>query len=1400
MRPWLRRSMCCLVAFLAVTSGACSDDGDPPGEETPDFCSEDTLSVALNDPEPAEGFAPLDVTVQGQVRLIEDVQFTWTISINNGPVGVEVAGDGQPNVNQILSEPGTYFVELNVSDTTCAKFYTDTAEIRVLQPVELSGEDLIARPGNIQAGDPLAISMDVVNSVEVPVEVPVTVAFYLSQRADLRWDELETLRGLTNVTLSPGPVRPAIAAGPNGRAVIAEEVVVPENVADGPYYVVAAIDPFNTIAEEDEEGNNLVVSSAPVFVQNLANSAPDLVATNVQVGPTSAFLELSELSLNVNLRNIGTLPGTAPYSVFIQPGDGAFDEAVAREVFTSESLMLDSLPPGDAFNVRAQTITIDPAEVLPEGVSEQEVCVWVWLDPEDAVEESDESNNLTRTETCVLVTDEPFEGIDITINDFQMTPTNTFLDGAVDVTLEVANVGTARSSSFFCRLYLSEDDSLELDADDLLSNINFSALDPNQSSVVETRVLVPGFLPVGTFEVFVFCDPSNVIMETFEDNNSARLGEPLTIIAEPNIDLVPRGVSFDTLTLEDGATLTASMTVANQGATGSSVAEARVLLASDGACDENDPVLGSAVVPPLDPMGEAPLELIIEGVQCELFVSDYRLCVFIDSADPEVNLSNNLVRAEEPFTISGERCACEDDPLEPNDAPVLASVLTPGVQEGLTLCEGGQVDFFAIALEAGQSAQVRLTQAYDERCANLNVAMLTPTFQTIPDAVSATDSPVEQANLFLAEVSGDYIIRVDGDSECDIGRYDLDVVISSPSEGTDLLGADLVVDDAAPAIAAEVTASFRTLNAGVVAAEPYEVTLVLSQDEVFDGEDLVLTTVTIEQGLAGIRERSDDISFAIPEEAGGGQWYVCAMLDSGEVIDEDNEDNNTLCGPRLVTDDSCFDALEFNDTLEAAVDIEPGVFSDLNVCDLGRSDHYRFCVEADRRFEVRLDFVHREGDVELRLRRDEAPEFPQVETSAGVRDFESIVVEYVEEPTCYIAEVFLNDRNTNRNDYDLTLDVQPGDPALRCDRALEPNNTPEEAAPLINALQENLVLDRCPRTDFDYYSVDLAAGAEVTFCAENALDNVEPVSLALSLLDPAFNQLATDIDASPCVTRQILVSGRYTLRLLTSGSDARAVRYTLSAEGLQGVDLAGAALTLTPTTVRPGDLSSVISYDFMLGNRRLDAVSDVSYGVYYSTDPVIEPDVDLLLETVTVPSVPGLGEVRVQGSVLLPLDPAVQAGEGTIGVFIDPEGAIDEASESNNRLQASVEVLICDDDILEGNQSQSTAAPLTLGVPVNNLTLCPATSDWYCASGLLPGDYSAEAIFTLDAEARVGTDLNIELLVDEGEGFEAAGADVSLTDGAQVDFSVSAEATACMRIFGLRDFSSNDYSAQFSVR
>lgn len=1307
------------------------------------------------------GYAPADIGFEGAISLLESVDYTWRLDYGNGTFS-EGRG-GQPSAVGRYEEPGRFEAVLTVVDDVCGRTEQSSATVEIAPRVELAVRDVVASPSNVRVTEALRITAKIENTAAAPMGSPFGVAIFLAQGPSPHWDGIGELIPLRQLRWTP------LAAGATEN--LDERVELPRTLASGSYWVVVVADPLDEVGETDETGNNLASSVTAVVVDNDIDNAPDVAVLDLAIAPTAVFREMRSVNVTANLRNLGTR--AAPGTVWTLSVSG-------REAYTSAPVNLEPGIEGE-LRLRGFPVEIDPP-FTDLGTASITVCA-------STLGDSAADNDCSIA--LVEVSEEPVEGADIYLADFGFAPRETFLGGTVGVRVDVENAGTQRVGTFFCGVYLTAREDLEPAGAMQLANLHVSRLEPGESRALEMVAHVPVFFGLGTFHAFAACDPSRAVEEINEANNVRALPEPVTIHADANIDLRLRSFDFAPSDIEDGDEVRVYATVGNDGTTGSgpSTLELRIRGLEGGA----ERTLTTAVVPALSAGEEVELEIVVQSTSCDVFRDAYRVGAVVDPANqiPEVNEENNASELE-ALQIRGARCSCEEDVILNNDRWIRALPLSAGDHGPFTLCAPGDRDYYGVDLEAGQSLAVQVRREILGPCTAVAVRLLGVNGQPeveLPGSQSRTDDPVAQVSWPLVPQSGRYYLEVRGRGECDVSRYGVTLDVRDPVDGIDLAGADLRLDDDTPPLLSTVTASFTHINFGAQAAPPHTVAFFLTGEGELDGEERLLANLQSD-GLGGAQvDRAAAVEFEIPRDVEPGSYTPCAVIDPGNAVVEATKANNKFCGPEIEVDGACFDRFETNDTASDAAEIAPGEHTLLGVCASPREDWYRFCAESGNELDLTVTFDGDPADIDVELYTEGES---LLDASSTIGDEERVSVDFVDGDQCYLARVFLT--RGEQAEYDMDLDVREGVP---CDNWGEPNGSLEQAVASGSRLALAIGrerLDACPRADIDLYALELAAGITAEVCAENHVDNPVEHTINLAILDPIGRQLAGTSGTSPCLTHRAQLSGTYFVRVLVVGRDQRSAGYTLDLRGVFGVDLRGENLRVEPDVFVPGRTEAI--YDFDLLNLRTDAAGDVTYGVYWSSDPIIDPQNDLLLATGEVAAVDGLARRHVEGVVSIPEHPALRA-DGYFGIYLDPEEVLEEVNEANNRLHRAVEILYCEPDRFAGNGAVASAVPLTVGMPESDLTLCPGEHDWFCARPVAAGEYRATLTFSLPEDDPRAGDLQLEVWeVEENEPGRQLGQDIGLGDGAQVSFTVQETGDVCFEVRGLRDGSLNTYAIE----
>ena len=349
----------------------------------------------------------------------------------------------------------------------------------------------------------------------------------------------------------------------------------------------------------------------------------------------------------------------------------------------------------------------------------------------------------------------------------------------------------------------------------------------------------------------------------------------------------------------------------------------------------------------------------------------------------------------------------------------------------------------------------------------------------------------------------------------------------------------------------------------------------------------------------------------LPTTLNEATYYIGALADPGATLNEvEIEDNITLSAPFDVVT-LCYDPLEPNDAFDEAYPITgSGTFSNLLACSRA-ADYYEICVANGKRLEVTASFMGASGDIDLELYDSR---LVKIDDSATQSDQEQVIVEYVNGAQCYIARVYmlaLPGQPVAENLYELQVDISDVDPALLCASYGEPNDSFNEATSLLAASQIQS-LDRCPKSDADYYFFDVGAVGQTFSITVSKAPSVQAGTLRMQLYTPNQTPDLNDETAPDQSTASIAnyiapQAGRYWLKITATGSQ-RNVTYTIGLTGLQGVDLAPENLVIGPGSYAPGE---EVRLGFDLRNRGSQITSTPpSYEVYFSDSPTPNPALD----------------------------------------------------------------------------------------------------------------------------------------------------------------------------------------------
>ena len=1328
----LRRFSGCLV-LTTLALVACDDSGGSTGF--------DTEAVA----DRARGNAPLRVGFRARTSGPLDAAYTYAWDFADGTRSEEA----EPS--HLFANPGAYTVSLDVTATPGGRGH-GTVAVEVLPPADLEIGDVQVVPQRARAGEDITLTFGVRNAGAPAVGSWDLVLFVAPSPAyDERAVVLEVVPRADDAT----------SMGFEGDERI---VTLPADLGSGEWFVGVIADPSENIGDSNRV-NNLAFTPFPLEVRNPSQNGPDLTVCGLAVpgfedvpaGRQPEVEQGSQLPLTTCLGNVGDAPvGLASYAITLSRDEvaDAGDRVVGLRA---------ELPLGTGDREEFEDILDIPADL--------ETGTWYIIgeaDPDDAVAERDESNNLRVLSGGFKVV-EPgqVEGVDLALVTLSIDQARAFWGQRITGQLEVRNRGSLSvERAFVVRLLaLPVDGGAEVQ----LPSINVPRLAAGTSQVFAIDVTLTRLVPMGRYRLAAEVDPTNASGDVNRTNNRRTLQDIVDLGGQPDFDPAIAGVTVSANRVQAGDMLTIAGQVENRGGDETGPFEVAIFFSQDGTFEPTDPIIQRIMIPNLAGGDAQAIEqAFVVPMALDQQVGSWRVGLMADPDNQlvgEASEANNFAIARDPVQVDGATGGCnEDEENEDNDIPQGARRLGGQLYEGLGMCDGA--DWFSVRVPAGRLFEVALRWNPQDGSLTLRQA----------DQAGAPIRSGEglDGELRFFEPSGPddvtYYFEVAGNGAR--LQYDLEIGVVDPGAGPNLRVRGVTPVPAIAQAGATVDVAFQVVNVGGSAAAATRARV-----------DLRAAGAPVQLGMADV-PALDAGTFAevrarvtLADNLADGRYSIEITADSAGTLAEGNEDDNTASALlRVDADQACrADPLEPNGSVfevggaAGVAVIQAGQYNDLVVCD-GDDDWYAVDLQAGQRLAVEAAFRTLDGDLEMTLYGPDGQTV--VDRSASLQNVERVELLRAPQAGRYFVRVFLNpgDEVNVTNQYALAVSVGNADDCV--DDPYQPNGAQDQAALLPDG-RHDLVL--CPG-DEDWFRFPIPAGNTVSFqlAAGDA-------GARLTLFDPEGMQLADDARR---IVQDAPVNGIYTLRIAAPG-DQRAA-YVLTVTGVSGVDLAIDSIRLSSVRAAPGE---DVRVDLGVSNRRGDAVEDVLTRYYFSLDANLSPN-DRVLGERSIARIEGAAVLEVRQRLRLPAD--LRPDDGYIITVLDPDREVADLRPANNVLSTPLAVVAaCIDDDQRENEGPATASPLE-GVPspLAGGVICAFTEDWYALPVAAAGDVNVDLRFQ---HAR--GDLDLEIYAEDGM---LLGESRGEGDLEHIALRVAAPGTLLIRVDGFLD-ARNDYTLSWTT-
>ena len=1248
-----------IIATVGLLMFGCGgDDADAPG-------SIDEVTIS-----PEAGYPGVDIEVALSINPddgAEEDDYGWQVDFGDGNTRSGSGVDG--TADHAYEQTGQYVISVealhdgNVADRS-------THDFMVHEPIDLSADSVSALPANVFSGadpDDVTVSFDIRNETASPVETPFSVHAYLAEDDDIEPEDVPDLAeiGSQQFDTDDGP---ALDSGQTRNVSITDAV---PDIETGRYHAVVVIDPDHQLGVEDR-GATIATSTGTIQVEQLDADLPNLSVQNLEALPERAHPELNSITRGFTLANVG----------------GADIWDVVYKTYVHDDSELDDsaqlVDEGEVSLITAQTdqqigpeqFTI-PEPIIPAGGEDEEVYVIVEAFSEDGdVEESTTDNNVMVIDDPITVSDEPVDGPDIVVEEFGVSPNNTFLDGTLQLDTTISNAGTEDTGNFFCGIYMNEDPEIDTGGVSELTVLNFVNLAAGETDVIDDEFTIPAVHDPGTYYFFIVCDPVGAVDQPVRSNSEAMDYDPVEITDEADIDLYVADIVLPE-TADDGDQITveASLCVQGSNPTGTTTGEIYTSPGTDVDFDA-DPVK-TVELPNVDPGECTSYEFEVEA-RCYDFTDEMSVGLYADADEtlPEDDTSGNRGTSTNPVALDGPYCECIEDDYGPNQSGFQAASIDPGAESEGALCAIGECDYFGVDLEENQSMVV--TTEHDHERGPLETTLYGA--NAVQDLDHDDSEGVQQVVEFNSN-DEEYVFSVCGQDFGTRNYYDFSVEVFDPPEGVDLRPHRIDIPSDDPfSIGQTIDVDLRVYNLGAEDTGEFDIELVLTEETEIGGpNDGTLATHTVDP-IDASSHRNLSLGAPLPTGIVDGDYHIAILLDPDDDLDDVNPDENIAFTPQFSVETGCYDVFSPNQSFADAASIDSGTYNNLAAC-AGQSDYYEICAPDASTVDASIEFDPDQGDIDLYLHDDN---YETIDSSAqtGV-GLEEVGVDYVDGQQCYYLRaglISLDDEQENA--YDLTVDIEDiDDPDLICDSTFEPNDAFATATNLWTAINHEEKLDRCPEDDVDYYKVNLSTDVTVDFSASlDPEDQSGTLRLQLYDTDQVPVETVETGPGQPTVTIDEFEpdeSGIHYLRVSVTGNE-HSVTYVLDADGLPGIDLAAEDLSIGSGDYEPGDK---IRYDYQLVNYGADAVSPVEYHAYLLDDDIADPenlsDDDIIGGPFTIDDLDANSSKEIEGQVHVP--PSATAGAKYFAVYVEAPDE-EDLDAGNNIDSVPIDIVESEDD------------------------------------------------------------------------------------------------------------------------
>ncbi|MBI3892182.1 MAG: proprotein convertase P-domain-containing protein, partial [Candidatus Wallbacteria bacterium] len=738
----------------------------------------------------------------------------------------------------------------------------------------------------------------VLDSVSVPSIITATQPFQLVRTVH-NASQFGTVRGFlevvylsvdSRITTADTPlasfIGPSLAPGASNTTT--RSITLPQNTPGGSFFIGMILDPSGSVDEANRDNNARATASAIDVRGN--GVLPDLAPADLS--SPSGGTAGSTITVQRRVENLGR-------GNLISTWDEAYYLSTDALITTTDTRIATfSNGPLATFGVSAESRTLTLPSTIPPGT----YFLGIIVDPDNRIIEGDvngnihnaESNNSLPSPTPLLVA--PAGGGAVDLAPILLSvPREVQIGGQIAASATVENRGTAASTGFDVRFFLSTNRTVEPGVDLILGTLTSGPLVTGARTTLQGFFTIPSNQPVGNYFVLVQADPANRIPEANESNNTLA-SDLLSVSTTLTLaDLLASSLNFSPARVDPRGPLQLSWTVQNTGGRPAPAFKVQFFLSTDTAIGPPDAQLASITLPPL-PASQSFSDVTSAVLPAAVTTGAYFVGMSVDGDNQvvEADERNNIVVAPATLAVGAS--------LSGPDLVAFAGLIpTSAVAGGL----------MPLTLVTKNRGPVNVTQTFVNRVylsagnfldTNADPQIAEYTVFGCP-ATSETTQKVTARVPRIAPGIYHTVLLVDAtdvvreDDETNNAGYLLTQIRGAP----DLRPDSFVAPDL---LAAGVVypADFTITNAGhIVATGPILSRILLSFDGTVDSTDLVLKPAVFPGNIAVGAQVSVSTTFAVPAFVSPGTYRLLLAVDPGNSLAEEDESNNTRDLGRPVT-------------------------------------------------------------------------------------------------------------------------------------------------------------------------------------------------------------------------------------------------------------------------------------------------------------------------------------------------------------------------------------------------------------------------------------------------------------------------------------------------------------------